>query len=136
MSRSKLREKTFQLLFRMEFNEKEELDEQAELFFADEALAELSEKEREQILNKVKQIVEKISEIDPQIEEKTEGWSLKRIGKVELAILRLAIYELQYEDSIPTAVSINEAVELAKKFAQDNSASFVNGVLAKFVPQA
>lgn len=135
MSRSKLREKTFQLLFRMEFNEKTELLEQAEFFFADEALAGLTEKEKEQILNKVTCIVEKLAEIDAQIEEKTEGWSLKRIGKVELAILRLAVYEIKYDDSIPVAVAINEAVELAKKFGQDNAPSFINGVLAKFASQ-
>lgn len=134
MSRSKLREKTFQLLFRVEFNQAEEIEEQAQLFFDDEEQEALSEKEKKQILDKVNQILDKLSEIDTQIDEKAEGWNVSRIGKVELAILRLAIFEIQYDDSIPAAVSINEAVELAKKFAQDGSPAFINGVLAKFAP--
>ena len=134
MSRSKLREKTFQLLFRVEFNQAEEIEEQAQLFFDDEEQEALSEKEKKQILDKVNHILEKLSEIDTQIDEKAEGWNVSRIGKVELAILRLAIFEIQYDDSIPAAVSINEAVELAKKFAQDGSPAFINGVLARFAP--
>lgn len=134
MSRSKLREKTFQLLFRVEFNQTEEIEEQARLFFDDEEQEALSEKEKKQILDKVNHILEKLSEIDTQIDEKAEGWNVSRIGKVELAILRLAIFEIQYDDSIPAAVSINEAVELAKKFAQDGSPAFINGVLARFAP--
>lgn len=133
MSRSKLRERTFQLLFRMEFNERDELVAQAEMFFADEALEGVTEKEKKQILDKVEEIVSHISEIDAKINEKSEGWNTARIGKVELAILRLAIYEIQYDESIPNAVAINEAVELAKKYAQDNAPSYINGVLAKFV---
>lgn len=133
MSRSKLREKTFQLLFRVEFNEREELNAQAELFFADEALENVTEKEKKQIIDKVEAIVSYVTEIDAQIDEKSEGWKTSRIGKVELAILRLAIYEIQYDDSIPNAVAINEAVELAKKYAQEQAPSYINGVLSKFV---
>lgn len=132
MSRSKLREKTFQLLFRVEFNKAEEIEEQAQLFFEDEEQGALSEKEKKQILDKVNRILDKLSEIDAQIDKKADGWNVNRIGKVELAILRLAVFEIQYDDSIPAAVSINEAVELAKKFAQDGSPAFVNGVLAGF----
>lgn len=133
MSRSKLREKTFQLLFRVEFNNPEEIEEQAQLFFEDEEQKVLSEKEKKQILDKVNQIISHLSEIDTWIDEKAEGWSVSRIGKVELAILRLAIFEICYDESIPEAVSINEAVELAKKFAQDSSPAFINAVLAKFM---
>ena len=61
-----------------------------------------------------------------------EGWQTKRMGKVDLTILRLAVYEIKYDEDIPTGVAINEAVELAKKFGQDSSPAFVNGVLAKF----
>lgn len=135
MSRSKLREKAFQLLFRAEFVSREELGEQAQLFFADEEQQMLSEKEQKQILEKVEQIVDRMSAIDGQIDEKTVGWKVNRLGKVELAILRLAVYEILYDDAIPVSVSINEAVELAKKFAAGDSPAFINGVLAKFAPK-
>ena len=62
----------------------------------------------------------------------TEGWSTRRIGRVELAILRLAVYEIKEDESIPEKVAINEAVELAKKYGGNESSSFVNGILAKF----
>ena len=133
MSRSKLREKTFRLLFGAEFHDVSEQDEQSELFFEAEEQAEMSEEDKEYVNGKCRDIQEKLSEIDDQLSEKTTGWSLSRIGKAELAILRLAVYEIVYDDSIPPSVSINEAVELAKKYGADESASFVNGVLAKFV---
>ena len=60
-----------------------------------------------------------------------KGWKTSRMGKVDLTIIRLAVYELKYEEDIPTGVAINEAVELAKKYGTDTSSSFVNGVLAK-----
>ena len=67
------------------------------------------------------------------IDEKADNWSTKRMGKVELTILRLALFELKFDEQIPTGVAIDEAVELAKKFGQEGSGAFVNGVLAKFV---
>ena len=66
------------------------------------------------------------------LNEKAENWDTARMGKVDLTILRLAVYEMTYDDEVPTGVAINEAVELAKKFGQDASSSFVNGILAKF----
>ncbi len=66
------------------------------------------------------------------LNEKAKGWSTNRMGKVDLTILRLAVFEIKYDEEIPTGVAINEAVELAKKFGQDSSPAFINGVLAKF----
>lgn len=66
------------------------------------------------------------------LEKEAEGWKISRMGKVDLTILRLAVYEIKYDEDIPTSVAINEAVELAKKFGQEESSKFVNGVLAKF----
>ena len=66
------------------------------------------------------------------INDKAENWSVERMGKVELTILRLALFEIKFDDDIPTNVAINEAIELAKKFGQDSSGAFVNGILAKF----
>ena len=73
----------------------------------------------------------RVEEIDRKLDEVTEGWSVKRMGKVDLAVLRLAVYELLYDEDIPTGVAINEAVELCKKYGGEESPAFVNGVLAK-----
>lgn len=70
--------------------------------------------------------------MDGLLNQKAEGWNTARMGKVDLTILRLAVYEIRYDDFVPTGVAINEAVELAKKFGQEASAGFVNGILAKF----
>ena len=67
------------------------------------------------------------------VNEKAESWTTGRMGKVELTILRLGIYEIKFDEDIPTGVAIDEAVELAKKFGQDGSGAFINGVLARFV---
>ena len=131
MSRRENREQIFKLLFRIEFNQKEEMAQQEAFFFEDEE-NEASEKESIQISEKVNRIVEKLEEIDRSLNEKAKGWETDRMGKVDLTILRLAVYEILFDEEIPTGVAINEAVELAKKFGQDSSAAFVNGVLAKF----
>ena len=94
MSRSKLREKVFQLLFRIAFGSEEEYEEQAALFFADEEQETLTEKEQKQIQDKYDQILAHLDKIDAQINEKSVGWNVSRLGKVELAIMRLAVYEL------------------------------------------
>ncbi|MCR5102197.1 MAG: transcription antitermination factor NusB [Butyrivibrio sp.] len=131
MNRSELREQVFKLLFRVEFNSMEEMAEQEELFVtASEELGKT--KDADYVRDKYEKVAEKLPEIDAMINEQTVGWDTGRIAKVELAILRLAIYEIKFDETVPTGVAINEAVELAKKFGQDGSASFVNGVLAKF----
>lgn len=131
MKRSELREQVFQLLFRVEFNTKEEMREQEDLFIETNDI-EMSESDVNFVKARYESIADKLPEIDKLINEVTTGWDTGRIGKVELAILRLAVYEIKFDDSIPTGVAINEAVELSKKFGQDGASSFVNGVLAKF----
>ena len=131
MGRRELREQIFKLLFRIEFNEKDEMPEQEELFFQEEENA-ASEKDEQYILKKYQDIVSKVDVIDEMINETAKGWETSRMGKVDLTLIRLAVYEIKYDDEIPTGVAINEAVELAKKFGQDNSPSFSNGILAKF----
>lgn len=131
MNRRALREQIFKLLFRVEFNNKEEMELQCDLFFDDKENA-ASEKDMEYIKGKFVKIAEKLTEIDAMINETAKGWSTDRMGKVDLTIIRLAVYEIKFDEAVPTGVAINEAVELAKKFGQDGSAGFVNGVLAKF----
>jgi transcription antitermination protein NusB len=131
MSRRSLRERVFKLLFRIEFNTKEEMAEQCQFFFEEEENAS-EEEETAYISEKYADIMSHLSEIDELINSLAKGWSTARMGKVDLTIIRLAVYEIKFDDTIPTKVAINEAVELAKKFGQDESAGFVNGVLAKF----
>ena len=135
MNRRSLREQVFKLLFRVEFNAKEEMEEQCRLFLEHEDVK-MTEDEEAHIVDKYKAIHEKLEEIDALINEKAKGWSTDRMGKVDLTIIRLAVYEMKFDEAIPEGVAINEAVELAKKFGQDESAGFVNGVLAKFVEAA
>lgn len=131
MSRRKMREQLFKLLFRVEFNPREELAQQEAFFFEDEENS-MAFGENAQISGKFNKIIDKLDGIDTALNEKVQGWNTGRMGKVDLTILRLAVYEIMYDEDIPTSVAINEAVELAKKFGQDSSPSFVNGVLAKF----
>lgn len=131
MSRRELREQIFKLLFRVEFNSREEMQEQTAFFFEEEE-NQADEADAAYITEKFNKIFDRLTEIDGVLNEKVEGWNTGRMGKVDLTILRLAVYELLFDDAIPTGVAINEAVELAKKFGQDSSSSFVNGVLAKF----
>jgi len=131
MSRRKLREQIFKLLFRIEFNEIQEMQEQVELFFLSEDNA-TDEESETYIINKYRKIVEKKEELDELINTYAECWTADRMGKVELSILRLAIYEILYDDDVPKIVAINEAVELSKKYGQDDAQKFVNGILANF----
>ena len=131
MNRSELREQVFKLLFRVEFNTMDEMSEQEELFTTEGDL-DFSKSDADYIRDKYEKIAEKLEDIDKAINEKATGWDTKRMAKVDLTIIRLAVYEIQYDESVPTGVAINEAVELAKKFGQDGSPAFVNGVLAKF----
>lgn len=128
MRRSEIREHVFKLLFRVEFHDAAELAEQDKLYF--EPL-ELAPEHRKLISDRTRLIEDKLPEIDKKIEELSVGWKKERIGKVELTILRLAIYEALYDDDVPAGVAINEAIELAKKYGGDDSPSFVNGILGK-----
>ena len=128
------RELVFKLLFRVEFNTPEEMPEQVRLFFEDEERLGIGEEEK-YVTEKYNRIMEKLPELDKLLNEKTEKWNTKRIGKVELTILRIALYEMMYDDQVPEEVAINEAVTIAKKYGQNSSGAFVNGILAKFIKQ-
>lgn len=132
MSRRELREQIFKFIFRVEFNDKEEMAEQEKLFFEDYEL-EIKEEDASYISEKSNKILEKLEEIDAMINQQAKGWTTERMSKVDLTIIRLAVYEIKFDDDVPTGVAINEAVEIAKKYGQEESSGFVNGVLAKFV---
>ena len=129
MKRRELREHIFELLFRIEFNTPEEMPEQMQLFF--DGLDELGEQDQSYMEEKYRRIVEKLPELDRRIEETAKSWRISRMGKVDLTILRLAVYEMEFDDDVPVGVAINEAVELSKKFGGDDSPAFVNGILGK-----
>ena len=112
-----------------EFNSEEEMSEQLSLYF--DTLEELSEKDQEYMSQKYRHVLEKLDEIDVLLNETSRGWKTKRMSRVDLTALRLAVYELKYDKDVPTGVAINEAVELAKRFGGETSGSFVNGILGK-----
>ena len=131
MTRREIREKVFKMMFRVEFYNQEEMSEQIAL--CEDDACSWKEKDKTYIFEKVEKISEKLEEIDAKINEVSEGWKTGRMGKVDLTLIRLAVYEMLYEEDVPAKVAINEAVELAKQYGTDNSPSFVNGVLAKLV---
>lgn len=139
MSRRELREQIFKYIFRIEFNDREEMPEQGKFFFETLKMEaqkresrEIKDEDATYISHKSNKIIEKLDEIDEMINKQAKGWTTQRMGKVDLTILRLAVYEIVFDEDVPTGVAINEAVELAKKFGQEESSGFVNGVLAKF----
>lgn len=129
MGRREMREHIFKLLFLGEFNETAEMPEQIQLYF--EGLSDLQPMEQAYMENKYTLIKEHLEEIDTLLNEKSSGWKTKRMSKVDLNILRLAVYEMKYDEDVPVKVAINEAVEISKSFGGDDSASFVNGILGK-----
>lgn len=130
MTRSQIRRYIFTILFRVDFTEKSEFSEQI-TFALEEIGAEqkLSEQVTQYIRTKTTDIVERLADIDALIGSEAQGWKLPRIGKAELTILRLAVYEMKYEEDIPVRVAINEAVELAKVYCDEEAKGFVNAVL-------
>ncbi len=124
MTRKQAREEAFILIFEKEFNS----DSLADILSTAEEVRDI--KADEYIKRVFFGVFENVEAIDGIISEKSVGWSIKRISKTALAVLRLAIFEIKYFDEIPVSVSINEAVELAKKYATKEDASFINGILS------
>lgn len=124
MTRKQAREEAFILIFEKEFND----DSLADILSLAEEVRDI--KADNYINNVFFGVFENIEDIDGIISQNAVGWSIKRISKTALAILRLAIYEMKFYDEIPVSVAINEAVELAKKYATSEDASFINGILS------
>ena len=129
MSRREMREHIFRLIFRMDFHPEEEMNEQEELYL--DNLVGLSDEERQYIQNKADAVRGMKEELDGQIDAVADKWKTKRMTKVDLTVIRLAAYEIFHDEDVPTGVAINEAVELAKRYGTDQSAAFVNAILAK-----
>lgn len=131
MSRRFSREQAMRLLYQMQLRN-DDIEEQLELFLETENNENL---EKDYFLDVIRGVEKRCTEIDPLIESNLKGWSLERVPKVDLAIMRLSVYEMNYRKDIPWSVSINEAVELAKKYGGDQSGTFINGILGKIALQ-
>ena len=127
MSRTNARKDAFCLLFQRSFVEQDEMNEAKALFF--EENPDIDEKDKAFILENVNGVLENIEKIDEIINNSAKGWSTSRMAKVDLAILRLSVYEMKFANNAPKSVIINEAVELAKKYSSDEAPGFINGIL-------
>ncbi|CDE14497.1 n utilization substance protein B homolog [Clostridium sp. CAG:470] len=133
MNRTEMRENAFKLIYSLEIQKVENVQEQIDLYFESNNITD--EEAKKYIANAVNGIEEHQEEILKDIETNLkEEWKLSRISKMDLTILKLAIYEIKFTD-VPYKVSINEAVELAKKYGEDKSKNFVNGILASVVKE-
>ena len=121
------------MLFQIEFNDAEDMFERLRNYF--ELLEDAADKDREYIQAKYEAVAARVPEIDSMLNEIAKGWKTSRMSKVDLTVLRLAVYEMKWDEDIPEGVAINEAVELAKRFGGENSSSFVNGILGKLAKQ-
>ena len=133
MNRSEMRENAFKLIYSLEIQKAENIQEQIDLYFESNNIKD--EEAKKYITDAILGIQKNQQEILNDIEENLkEEWKLNRISKMDLSILKLAIYEIKFSD-VPYKVSINEAVELAKRYGEDKSKNFVNGVLASIVKE-
>lgn len=132
MSRKVAREYAFKIIFAENFQNEEVNPEEIILALEKEteSIEDITKEDMEYIKDVTNGVYTNITLLDEKIEKHLKGWTMDRICKTDLSILRLAIYEILYREDIPDKVSVNEAVELAKMFSEDSSPSFVNGVLA------
>ncbi|HJB94594.1 MAG TPA: transcription antitermination factor NusB [Candidatus Mediterraneibacter intestinigallinarum] len=133
MTRSELREHVFKMLFQIEFNDSADMPDHVKNYF--ETLEDAREQDKDYIQRKYEAVASCVEEIDGLLNDAAKGWKTSRMSKVDLTILRLAVYEMKWDDDVPEGVAINEAVELAKRFGGDSSSSFVNGILGKLAKQ-
>ena len=134
MSRKIAREVAFKIIFETAFLEDEKISKlMEELLQNSEEEYEITAEDDKYIEEVTVGVKEKEQELDEKIRGHLKGWTMERLNKVDVAILRLAIYEILYREDIPYKVSVNEAVELAKVFSEDSSPSFINGVLAEII---
>lgn len=131
MLRRELRDNTFKLLFHHEFYEGTELEEQLTNYLEEQE--DIKPEDKVVLWERALKIMKALPTLDKEIEDKATGWKLQRMNRVDLTLIRLALYEMRMDDDVPVKVAINEAIELAKIYGGDESPSFVNGVLSKLV---
>lgn len=133
MNRSEMREQAFKIMYSLEIQRNENLEEQLELYIESNEITDKNAIEyiKDAVLGIEKNKKEILDDIEKNLKK---DWKIERISKIDLVILKLAIYEIKYKE-LPYKVVINEAVELAKKYGEDNSKNFVNGILASIVKE-
>ena len=146
MTRHEIRDSIFRIIFREQFVGKDNMELQAGDYI--ESLKEepstylpkskmkedgVSAEEAAYISGKASKILAAADDIDKILAEASKGWDISRIGKAELAILRVAVYEIKYDEDVPGKVAINEAIELAKAYCDDKAPAFINGVLSSLI---
>jgi N utilization substance protein B len=132
MRRRRAREYALQILFQIDFKSQEVSRNDFEDFWLDKNESEDVRKFTEEL---VRGTVERLDEIDSRLKKVAENWVLKRMAAVDRNILRFAAFEILYRKDIPPAVTINEAVEIAKKFSSSEAAPFINGILDKLAKE-
>lgn len=132
MSRKNARDNAFKCIYEYEFNRDINIDKLLGYCYEE---TKPNDDEKEYVEQVVRGVIEKLNDIDNIILKNLKNWNISRIAKIDLAILRLAIFEIKYIDNIPVKVSANEAVELAKTYGNLDSKSFVNGLLAKVIKE-
>ena len=135
LSKRQFRIEVFKGVFLLEFYEGQELEEQLDDMYDEDTHLEdviVSESESAKILDKCRAIIKNVETLDKTIADNLDKWTINRIGKVELTILRVAVYEYMF-DKLDAAIVINEAVDIAKLYGGDKSGAFINGVMAKVV---
>ena len=132
MRRRRAREYALQLLFQIDFKDRDVNSADFEDFWLDSGESEEVKKFTEDL---VRGTIKKLDEIDSRIEKTAENWILKRMAAVDRNILRFATYEILYRKDIPSAVTINEAIEIAKKFSSSEAAPFINGILDRLAKE-
>ena len=134
MTRRQLREHLLKLLYLREFHDLDEFDEQFELYIDNFTDFEEGDEDIAVIRKRFDNIIPHLAEIDKIIENAALGWKFSRIGKIELMLLRIALFEIKYDENVPDKAAINEAVELTKQYGSDDkSYGFVNGVLGQYL---
>lgn len=130
MSRREIREHLVKMLYCSDFHDDDFMKEQLEYYLENITI---TEDEKEYFSKRYSDIKNEINEIDNIISECSVGWKINRMSKIDLSILRLAVFEIKYDESIPDKVAVNEAIEIAKIYGGENSSGFINGILAKIL---
>lgn len=135
MDRSGLRDMIFKAVFQFAFSDTQEFPERLQRFFDVSADVEPSAGDMAYVREKTERIREALPRLDEAVSRHTKGWRIERLNKVDLAILRVGLYEALMDDDIPVNVAVSEAVLLAKRYSSPKSASFINGILGQITKE-
>lgn len=133
MTKHEMREEVFKIIFGLDFHQDEDIRTTVEKYMEKSCDLPLSYREQERIIERAIAIGSMESELDAEINAVAKGWTTAYMGKAELNLLRIAVYEINHDVTVPDKVAVNEAMELAKLYCNDDAPRFINGLLAHFV---